>query len=376
MVSNYYEILGVSKGASDDEIKKAFRKKAHQYHPDKGGGDEARFKEVNEAYQILSDKDKRAQYDQFGQTFNQAGGAGPSGFGGGGVEDMFRNGFTTSGFSSAGGGSPFGDIFEEFFSGSRGGRRSQGSRVQGEDLVVDLTLEFEEASLGTNREMTYERLGKCNKCNGNGAEPGSKIISCPTCGGSGEIKDNQRTILGFFTQVRPCSECNATGKKAESPCFQCDGAGIERKKEKLSVRIPSGIKNRESLIIRGKGNEVSEGSAGDLYIRVNVSSHKYFEREGNDILLDKKISFSQAALGIKLDVTTLTGDVSLKIPAGIQTGDVLKMKGLGIQRGSGGRKGDQLVRIRVVTPKKLSKKAKELFIELGKVEKKKNKWFF
>ena len=374
MGKEYYNILGVAKNASKDEIKKAFREKAHLYHPDKPGGDEKKFKEINEAYQVLGNDEKRQQYDQFGATFDQQGG-----FGGGmGWEDFMRA-------ARQGGGGTYsnvdfdtgdlGDILGELFGGGfgfsagggsafgRGGRKRRTTR--GRDIEVDLHLDFKEAVFGTEKTMELYKLATCDKCQGNGAEPGTKITTCRTCEGQGNVRTVQRTILGHIQTVRDCPECGGEGKKAEKVCTKCGGQGRIKQKADLPVKIPAGIDNGLSLKMAGEGEAgVKGGKAGDLYIHIHVRSDSYFKREGDNILTAIEIPFSVASLGAKIPVKTIDGEVELKIPAGTQSGKVFILRGKGVPHFQHYGKGDQLVTINVKTPEHLSKKQKELLEEL------------
>ncbi len=371
MSKDYYEILGVAKGASDDDIKKAYRKLAHKHHPDKSGGDEARFKEVNEAYQVLSDKQKRSQYDQYGQTFEQAQQQGGfSGFEGFRDFSSYANGFDFN-FSRGAGGSRgysgfediFGDIFEQAGFGRRGARRTGHSR--GEDIQVDVEIGFSEMAHGAEKEMNLYKRVKCDRCGGEGVEPGSKKVECPTCKGAGEVRTSQRTILGTFQQVQVCPECKGEGKVPEKKCEKCGGDGRTREYENVKVKIPAGIRDGQAIRLEGMGESGERGGeAGDLYVTVHVKPHEKFERDDDDIRTAENISFSQAALGDKIDVETLYGDVKLKIPAGTQSGEIFRVRGKGVKRLGRYGHGDQYVRIRVVTPKNLTKEQRELLEKL------------
>ncbi len=354
MAKDYYEILGVSRNATKEEIKKAFRKKAHLYHPDKNGGDGEKFKEINEAYQVLGDDQKKAQYDQFGQTFDQAG---PSGFGG-----FDFNGFRTSGFNINFEDLGFGDIFGDIFDQRKAGRK----KTRGEDIVMDLNIDFEEAVWGGNKKIRLYKNVKCSHCHGNGAEPGTPIKTCKNCGGSGVIQHVSQSFFGQFIRETTCSQCKGEGKRPEKPCSKCRGRGIKKEYKHLSVKIPAGIDTGQTIRVSGEGEVAEGGRAGDLYLRITVSPHKIFKREGNDILLDLPLSFPQSALGAKIEIDTLEGKKNLKIPAGTQSGQVFKLQGKGIPYLQGNGRGDQLVRVQVVTPKRLTLKQKKLLEELEK----------
>lgn len=348
MPKDYYNILGVSKNASQDEIKQAFRKLAHKYHPDKAGGDEAKFKEINEAYQVLGDEKKRKQYDQFGSAaFEGFGGNAGQGFGG----------FDFSGFSS-GGFEDLGDIFGDIFGG--GGRRSQKHR--GQDIQIDVEISFRDSVFGTNKTITLTKSSICQRCGGNGAEPGTKMETCRTCDGSGiEIK-TERTILGVFQRKHTCSACNGSGEIPKKVCSTCTGAGVEKRKHSFEISIPAGIEDSSILRVRGEGEAIKNGQSGDLFVRVFVKPDSRFKREDSAILSDIKIGFTQAALGDTIDVETIDGKVELTIPAGTQSGTEFRLKGKGVQTSRG--RGDQFVTVYVVTPKKLDKKQKKLLEEL------------
>ena len=375
MPTDYYETLGVSKNSSDDEIKKAYRKLAHKHHPDKPGGDEKSFKEVNEAYQVLSDKEKRSQYDQFGQTFEQAQSQGGfRGFEGFRDFSSFAEGFDFN-FGSGGGRggySGFEDIFGDIFSqagfGSRrGGRRSKMPR--GQDIQIDAEIDFLEMAHGAEKEFNLLKKSKCPSCSGEGAETGSAKIDCPTCQGQGEVRTSQRTILGTFSQVSACPECRGEGKISEKKCKICAGSGTKKKNENIKIKIPAGIGDGQSIRLEGLGESGERGGeAGDLYVRVHVKPHQKFERDGDDVRSEEKISFSQAALGDKIAVETVDGEVKLKIPAGTQSGEIFRLKGKGIKHLSHFGHGDQYVKIQVLTPKNLSREERELFERLQGME--------
>ena len=341
MAKDYYKILGLERGASDDEIRRAFRRLAQEHHPDKGG-DQAKFKEVNEAYQVLSDSAKRAQYDQYGQTFEGMGGAGPGpfgGFGGFGGFDM--------------GGININDIFGEMFGGGR--RRTE---VRGRDIEMDLTLDFKEAAFGVAKVLELYKNDVCSRCGGKGAEPGSEMVNCGKCGGRGQVRSVQRTILGNFESVATCDECLGKGKVPARACSACNGAGVHRVAKKVKVDIPAGIANGETLKMTGEGEAVSHGRTGDLFINIGVRGDKRWEREENDILSSVEISFRDAALGTEVEIETIHGPVILKIPAGTQSGAIFRLRGKGIKsrRGSG----DHLVTVTVLVPQRLTKKQKQL----------------
>lgn len=365
MAKDFYGILGVSKGATEDEIKKAYRKLAHKYHPDKGGGDEAKFKEISEAYRVLSDKDKRKQYDQFGQTFDGSGGGG---FGGQGFGGFDFGGFgNAQGFDFGGGG--FNDIFSEMFGGGmRGGGRSR-SRT-GSDIQVDVEISFEEMAKGVKRDIRVHKYVQCDVCKGSGGEPGSSETTCTTCHGKGQIQRTVQSILGVFSQTEVCPTCHGKGKTFSKKCHKCHGEMRVRIEQTLSVEIPAGIQNGQAISMQGQG-EAGElgGRAGDLFVVVRVKPHKDFERKGDDVISKMEISFAQAALGDKVSVKTLEGEVVMKIPAGTQSGETFRIKGKGVPHLQRWGQGDHLVKITVVIPKKLSGEQKKLIESLKKLDK-------
>jgi molecular chaperone DnaJ len=359
-MSNYYETLGVSKTASADEIKKAYRKLAHEHHPDKGSkGDAEKFKAVNEAYQVLSNTDKRSQYDQFGQTFDQAGRSG-QGFGG----FSGQGGFDFNDFAQDFGGEDAFDIFSSIFGGQT--RTRQSRRKRGIDLEMELSLTFEEAVFGMEKKLEIEKKDKCEVCSGSGAEPDSKVVTCPKCHGAGQIQTHRRTILGQIASVSVCDECEGSGKIPERACKECQGSGIQKREKTLEVKIPAGVDDGMRIRVSGEGEVGYKGSSsGDLYLRLNVAPHAEFKREGSDIYLDLPISFYQAALGTSIEVPTIDGRVDLKIPSGTQSGKVFRMRGKGVKNINSAGHGDQFVTANVVTPAKLTKKEKELFKQLA-----------
>ena len=368
MGKDYYNILGVDKNASQDEIKKAFRKKAHEYHPDKASGDEAKFKEVNEAYQVLGNSQKKSQYDKFGSTFEQAqAGGGFSGF------DGFRDfsGFA-NGFSSGGGGvkMDFDDLGEMFggigdiFGFSGGGRNKRSQR--GNDIQVALIIDFEEAVFGVEKEISPRKYVVCDHCNGNLAEPGTKIEICKTCNGTGRVTKIQRTILGNMQMQAVCDTCGGEGKIYAQKCKKCHGKGIIIDNSKIKIKIPAGIDNNETIRVSGHGEAGERGAAtGDLYIKVQVRESNKFKRDDYDIKSSVFISFTQASLGDKIDVETIEGDVKLKIPAGTQSSTIFKLRGKGISRLRASGHGDHFVEVKVKIPNSLNRKQKQLLKELN-----------
>ncbi len=361
MSKDYYDILGVDKNATQEEIKKAFRKKAHEYHPDKSTGNEAKFKEVNEAYQVLGNEQKRKQYDQFGSAFEhgQAGG-GFSGFDSFRDFSGFANGFNVNMDDLGDIFSGMGDMF-----GFGGGRRSK-RQSRGADIQTILVIDFMEAIFGAEKELKLKKTVICDKCKGNGAEPDSKIATCKTCGGTGRVNRVQRTILGNMQVEMTCSDCNGEGKIYEKKCSKCSGSGIVEEIVNLKVKIPAGIDNGETIRLSGQGEAGFKGSStGDLYIKIQVKPDKRFERDGYDIRTTREISFTQAVLGDKIDIETVYGKVKLKIPEGTQSGTIFKLRGKGVEKLRGRGKGDHFVEVKIKTPHSLNRRQKELLKELN-----------
>lgn len=363
MSKDYYNILGVSKNASQDEIKAAFRKKAHEFHPDKGG-DAEKFKEINEANQVLGNPEKRQQYDRFGSDFQngQAGGGfNGGGFGGFGGQGFGGQGFGNMDFEDLGdifGG--FGDIF-----GFGGGRQTSKRQTRGRDMEMILSLDFMEAAFGIEKEISFAKNTTCDRCRGNGSEPGAKVETCKTCNGTGRVIKIQRTILGNIQTQATCTACNGEGKIYSQKCTKCGGSGIHRETVKLKVRIPAGINDGESIRLSGQGEVGEKGApAGDLYLRIKLQPHKKFIRDGYDIRTEEKISIKQAILGDKIDIETIHGAVKLKIPEGTQSGTIFKLKEKGIEKLRNRGIGDQFVKIVVNIPKGLNKKRAQMLEEL------------
>lgn len=345
--TDYYQLLGVSHDASEADLKKAYRKLAVKYHPDKNPGDtaaEAKFKEISEAYDVLKDADKRAAYDRYGHAaFKQGGMGSPGGMGGMGGHDPFDI------FREAFGGGGGGGIFEEFFGG--GGGQSRGGASHGSDLRYDLEITLEEAAKGVEKEIRYRRPVSCNKCNGSGAEPGSKKVTCPSCGGTGQVSSNR----GFISFRQVCPSCQGAGQTIEKPCSGCRGEGRVMDGSTVKVRIPAGVSTGSKLRSAGKGEAGQMGGqAGDLYIIIHVKEHELFERHENDLFCEVPIKFTLAALGGSISVPTLFGKGSLKIPSGTQTGTTFRLREQGIPALRGGRKGDLLIRVQVEVPTKLN----------------------
>lgn len=353
MARDYYEILGVPRNASKDDVKKAFRKLAREYHPDvsKHTDAEAKFKEINEAYEVLSDEDKRSRYDRFGA-------AGVSG----------------NGFPGAGGAgfSGFEEIFEEFFTnftGSRASGRRRGPRP-GNDRRVNVTVSFEESVFGVEKQVEFDRLESCETCQGSGAEPGTTPTRCPDCKGTGEIRQVQQTFLGAMVRATTCPRCNGRGEINPTPCHTCNGNGALRKHAILNVQIPAGVREGLQIQIKAEGDSGEYGAPnGNLYVIIDVKEHKFFKRKDNDIILDVTVNVAQAALGDKINIPTVEGDVELVIPAGTQTGKVFRLRGKGIPRlrtdGSNSGRGDQLVYVQVAVPTSLTPEQRDLFEKLA-----------
>lgn len=357
MAKDYYDILGVPKGASQDDIKKAFRKLAHQHHPDKKHGDEAKFKELNEAYGILSDPEKRARYDRFGHAGTQGGPGGGPGFGGFDFNDF-----------QFGGGSGFEDIFSDLF--GRGGGfpgGTHGSRA-GADIETDVEVTFDEMVAGTRKTIRIRKPIVCAACQGTGGEPGSKEETCSTCGGSGRITKTVRSFLGTFAQASPCPKCHGKGKRFAKECSSCHGEGKTVGEERIDFDIPAGIEDGQTISIAGKGAAGGHGMPpGDLFVTVHVRPHPSFERRGDTILSSVDIGFTQAALGDTIPVGTVHGPVRMKIPAGTQPGEVFRIKGKGLRNYRGWGSGDHLVTVRIAVPKKLSAAERDLIERLAKL---------
>lgn len=353
-MKNYYNILGVDKKASKDDIKKAFRTLAHKYHPDKKGGDAEKFKEISEAYTVLSDDQKRAQYDTYGQTF--AGGNNGGGFNG--FQGNWQDFASQTGFDFGAEGFDLGDIFGEFFG---GGRRSQTKR--GRDISIDIELAFEEAVFGVERNILLNKVSVCGTCSGTGGKKGTESVTCQTCNGKGKIREMKRSIFGSIEMARTCETCGGNGKVPKEKCDSCNGFGILKKEEEIKIKIPAGIDNGEMIRLSGGGEAVKGGTSGDLYIKTHVKKHKTFYKEGNDLIMHLDVKLSDALLGVKIDIQTLDGLSTLNIPEGINTGDILQIKGRGVPDQNRSR-GDILVHIKVALPKKLTKPVKDLIQKL------------
>ena len=347
---DYYAILGVPKGSSKEEIKKAFHKLAHKYHPDKNKGDDAKFKEVNEAYQTLSDDQKRAQYDQFGS-------AGPGGFGGGqGFDPSGMGGFDFSGFQNGQGFDmgDLGDIFSDFFGGgARGGNQAR----RGRDISTEITIPFADSIFGTVRRILITKVSTCETCQGSGAKSTAKQVTCSQCNGKGQIHETRRSLIGSFVSTRTCEVCVGSGTVPSEPCETCKGAGVRRKEEEIEIRVPAGIEPGEMIRMTGMGEAVKKGTSGDLYVKINVQSHPHFVRDRLNLLMDMEVKLSEALLGADRDIETLDGKVTVEIPAGIASGTQLRVKERGVPNPRG-KRGDLMIKVTVKIPNKLSKAAK------------------
>ncbi|MDD5121471.1 MAG: molecular chaperone DnaJ [Patescibacteria group bacterium] len=369
-MADYYKTLGINKNASADEIRRAFRELAHKYHPDKAGGNAEKFKEVNEAYQTLSDAEKRKMYDQYGETFQQARSQG--GFSGFDnfrdwatwAEAMKQNGHQTNqGFQGAEFGD-LGDIFGDLFGGFSGGR-TRARKKTGRDMEIEISVDFKEAVFGTEKELRLEKNATCQKCGGTGAEPGSKIINCSRCRGTGQVAQDQTTFFGTFRTVGECPECRGEGKLTSKKCVQCKGEGRYQQYQNIKVKIPAGVNDGGVIRLAGYGEAgAKSATAGDLYIHLHIRPDKYFKREGYNLYSQEQISISQAVLGGKINVRTIDGEVVLKIPAGTYSGQEFKLSGKGVPFLKGHGRGDQIVEVEIKVPKNLNKKQKDLFEKL------------
>ena len=354
---DYYDVLGVSRAASEEEIKKAFRKLAMEYHPDRNKNPDAeeKFKEVNEAYQILLDPQKRAQYDRFGHAGVTAG---SSGFG----RDF-------EGSDVFGG---FGDIFDSFF-GNFTGRSQQHRPQRGSDIQYAVTVPFEEAVLGTEREVEVTRTERCHQCRGSGSKPGTSPSTCSTCRGMGQVRRSQRSVFGQFSQVTSCPNCMGKGSVINTPCDNCRGAGTERRNRKIVVKIPAGVEDGMQIRLTGEGDVGTNGSSpGNMYVHLNVKQHALFQREGNDIIYELPLNFVQAALGDEVEVPTLNGGETLRIPPGTQSGATFRIRGKGVPHLNGHRRGDLVIPVKLQIPTALDSRQRKLLEELGQTLEKPN----
>lgn len=358
MTKDFYKVLGVARNATKDDIKKAYRKLAHEFHPDKGGN-ESKFKEINEAYQVLGDEKKRAQYDQYGTVFEAGRGPGAGGF------EWGSGGF---GFNSAGGGGEgfgefdFGDVFEDVFSGFGFGGSSQAQRrsKRGRDIQIELEIPFEEMIFGGRHTIEINKIAGCERCQGGGSEPGTKLQKCGSCQGRGRVERIQRTFLGSFSQVTVCPTCQGRGEMPETPCKECGGKGAVKRNESIEIFVPKGVEDGEMLKVSGKGEASAHaGVPGDLYAKIRITPDKVFRRQGNDLVMLLPIKFTQAALGSSVEVKTPDSAITLKIPEGTESGDILKVRGKGVPSPKGYGRGDLLVEVKVLIPRHLSKKVRE-----------------
>jgi len=345
---DYYEILGIPRDASDSEIKKAFRKLAFQYHPDRNSGDGTsdKFKEVNEAYEVLSNVDKRAAYNRFGHD---------------GVQGVFSRSFEGSDSDFGG----FGDIFDMFFGGTT--TTTRGASRHGADLQSKMTITFEEAALGCEKEINITRTETCSVCSGSGSKPGSQTGQCPTCNGSGQVRRVQQSLFGRFINTAVCNQCNGEGKIITDPCQQCRRSGREKQKRTLSVQIPPGVNDSSTLRLSGEGEAgIKGGSPGDLFVTLSIRKHEFFTRDDDNILYELPVNFTEAALGTEVEVPTLYGKSKINIPSGSQTGKIFRLKDKGIPHLYKHGRGDQFIRILVVTPGSLTKEQRKLLQELAR----------
>lgn len=351
---DYYEVLGITKSASKDEIKKAFHKLAHKLHPDKASGDAEKFKEVSEAYSILSDDKKRAEYDSYGRVFSDAaGGAGQGGFAGGNFDfsqfqDAFQNGF----------GFDFGDVFNDFFAGQGGGRMRRGR-----DISIDLELTFKESVFGVERKVLLAKTAKCDTCHGSGAEPGTSLETCTHCNGSGKLHETSNSIFGTVTMESPCRFCRTTGKVPKSKCHTCRGEGVYRKQEEVEIVVPPGIEGGEMIRLTGAGEAAAGGTSGDLYVKIHVRPDPRFKKDGPNIVTELNIKLSDALLGSEYSIPTLDGDDTVSVPPGVTHGELLRIPGKGVPNNRG-KRGDLYVKVKITLPTKLSREAKKLIEKL------------
>lgn len=346
---DYYKILGVARNASKEEIKRAYRKLAHKYHPDKKGGDEQRFKEINEAYHVLADETKRTQYDQFGKTFDQG------------------QGFDFSQFSEQNGaqGFDFSDIFEDFFGFSGQGKQDRRQR-RGRDISIDVELSLAESVFGTERRVLLTKIGLCDACHGEGGNTTTGHETCKSCDGSGTIRESRRSLFGNFAHLKECDRCSGRGRVWQNPCTHCNGKGVGRKTEEVPINVPAGIREGEMIRFAGMGEASAGGIGGDLYVKVHVRKHLSIKREGNDLITTLEIPISEALLGAEHMLQTLDGSIKIKVPPSIAPGEFLRVRGKGVPISQSGRRGDFLIRVSFKMPKKISRNAKSLIEELKK----------
>ncbi len=369
-MKDYYNTLGVDKGASKDDIKKAFRKLAHEHHPDKTKNDPAsaqKFKEASEAYSVLSDDSKRSQYDRFGSAGPSMGGGaggygGGSGFGGFNAQDF--NGFDFSSFTQGGGSNveyDLGDIFGDFFGGGRG--RGRGRQKRGRDVSVDIVISFEESIFGVEKNIVVTKASNCVTCSGSGAKPGSSMKTCDTCAGNGKVNETRRSIMGTYTTTRVCDVCHGKGQIPKEKCQTCHGEGVLERQQELIAKIPAGIEDEQMIRLSGMGEAIAGGESGDMYVKVHVKPHAFIHRDGYNLTTELRIRLTTAIVGGEQAVKTLDGDLILKIPEGSNHGDILRIKNHGVQNDRG-RRGDFLVKLNIEMPRKLSRIAREAIEKL------------
>ena len=356
-MKDYYETLGVNKGASKDEIKKAFYKLAHKYHPDKKEGDEKKFKQVNEAYQVLSDDAKRSKSDQLGS-------ADGADFGGFSTQGGPASGWDFSGFQNGSAEFDFGDlndIFSDFFGGGGGRREAR----RGRDISTEVQISFSDSIFGTNRKILITKTSSCLSCHGSGAKAGAGIAACRTCNGQGKIRESKRTIFGNIASTKVCEVCLGAGEVPKEICESCKGKGVQRREEEVSIVIPAGIRDGEMIRMTGFGEAVSKGTTGDLYIKVNVVPHAVFKRDGHDLIMNLNLKLSEALLGIEYPIQTLDGEIKVTIPEGVSINEILRVRGKGVPI-SKSKRGDLLIKLNIKLPSKISRKSRELIEELKK----------
>ncbi|MES2202931.1 MAG: DnaJ C-terminal domain-containing protein [Patescibacteria group bacterium] len=357
---DYYQILGVDKKASKEDIKKAFHKLAHKFHPDKKEGDADKFKAVSEAYSILSDDKKRAEYDSYGRVFGGGGQGGAGGFDAAGFDfSQFQEAFSRGGFGGAAGSAEWGDIFNDFFSGAAGGVRQK----RGRDISIDLEISFKESIFGVKRNVLLAKTGVCEACQGSGGQMGTEMLTCTTCNGQGKVHETSNSFFGTVTMVQPCRTCKGTGKVPKEKCHVCRGEGVYKKQEEVEIAVPSGIEGGEMIRLTGMGEAISGGQPGDLYVKVHVQPDMRFKKDGVNLVTELTVKLSDALLGGSYKVATLEGEEHLDIPPGLAHAEVLKIKGKGVPLGRG-KRGDLLVRVKIQLPAKLSRNARNLIEKL------------
>jgi molecular chaperone DnaJ len=356
MKRDYYEILGVDKKASKDDIKKAFHKLAHKFHPDKNQGDAEKFKEVSEAYSILSDDKKRAEYDSYGRTFNGAGGGGFSGGYQGSDFDFsqFQDMFNQGGFA----GFDLGDLFSDFFAGGSGTRMRRGR-----DISIDIEINFKESVFGTKRRVLLAKTAECETCHGNGAEPGTDLQTCPKCNGAGKIHETTNSIFGSISVTKACAQCHGIGKVPKEKCHTCRGQGVYKKQEEIEIVVPVGVTGGEMIRISGAGEAVAAGSSGDLYVKVHVLADPRYKKDGINLVTELSVKLSDALLGAEYKLPTLDGEENISIPQGASHGEIITIKDKGVPNGKG-KRGDLHIKLRITLPQKLSRTAKGLIEKL------------